>query len=217
MNAMESLVRYGYLVIFGAVFAEQIGLPFPSDAFLLAGGGLAGSGRLSLVVAIGLAAIASLIGDTVWYWLGRTRGARVMTWLCRMSLEPDSCVRRTPGIFDRWGARALVVAQFVPGLADDRPAARGCRPDAARALRRVERAGGRGLERRLSDARLDLQRGARDGGRVPRRAWQLDLRALGRRDRRLRRLEVREPPAVPEKNQRRADHAGGAQGQARPP
>jgi hypothetical protein len=46
MNAMESLVRYGYLVIFGAVFAEQIGLPFPSEPFLLAGGGLAGSGRL---------------------------------------------------------------------------------------------------------------------------------------------------------------------------
>ena len=121
MNAMESLVRYGYLVIFGAVFAEQIGLPFPSEPFLLAGGGLAGSGRLSLVVAIGLAAIASLIGDTVWYWLGRTRGPRVMTWLCRMSLEPDSCVRRTQGIFDRWGARSLVVAKFVPGLSTIAP------------------------------------------------------------------------------------------------
>ena len=79
MNAMESVVRYGYLVIFGAVFAEQIGLPFPSEPFLLAGDGLAGSGRLSLVVAIGLAAIASLIGDTVWYWLGRTRGPSEQT------------------------------------------------------------------------------------------------------------------------------------------
>jgi len=116
MNAMESLVRYGYLVIFGAVFAEQIGLPFPSEPFLLAGGGLAGSGRLSLVVAIGLAAIASLIGDTVWYWLGRTRGPRVMTWLCRMSLEPDSCVRKTEEAFVRNGARSLLLAKFVPGL-----------------------------------------------------------------------------------------------------
>src|SRR5262249_1587416 len=121
MNAMESLVRYGYLVIFGAVFAEQIGLPFPSEPFLLAGGGLAGSGRLSLVVAIGLAAVASLIGDTVWYWLGRTRGPRVLGWLCRMSLEPDSCVRRTQGVFNRWGARSLVVAKFRPGLSTIAP------------------------------------------------------------------------------------------------
>jgi membrane protein DedA with SNARE-associated domain/rhodanese-related sulfurtransferase len=121
MNAVDSLVRYGYLVIFGAVFAEQIGLPFPSEPFLLAGGGLAGSGRLSLVLAVGLAALASLIGDTFWYWLGRSRGPRVMSWLCRMSLEPDSCVRRTQGIFDRYGAKSLVVAKFVPGLSTIAP------------------------------------------------------------------------------------------------
>src|SRR5262245_18260002 len=53
MNVMDSLVRYGYLVIYGADFAEQVGLPFPSEPFLLAGGGLAGSGRLSLVLAGG--------------------------------------------------------------------------------------------------------------------------------------------------------------------
>jgi membrane protein DedA with SNARE-associated domain/rhodanese-related sulfurtransferase len=121
MNAMDSLVRYGYLVIFGAVLAEQVGLPLPSEPFLLAGGGLAGGGRLSLVVAIALAAVASLTGDTFWYWLGRTRGPRVMSWLCRMSLEPDSCVRRTQGIFDRWGAKSLVVAKFVPGLSTIAP------------------------------------------------------------------------------------------------
>jgi membrane protein DedA with SNARE-associated domain/rhodanese-related sulfurtransferase len=121
MNAVDSLVRYGYFVIFGAVFAEQIGLPFPSEPFLLAGGGLAGSGHLSLALAVGLAAVASLIGDTFWYWLGRTRGPRVMSWLCRMSLEPDSCVRRTQGIFDRYGAKSLVVAKFVPGLSTIAP------------------------------------------------------------------------------------------------
>src|SRR5262245_12124950 len=121
MNAMDSLVRYGYLVIFGAVFAEQIGLPFPSEPFLLAGGGLAGSGRLSLVLAIGLAAVASLTGDPFWYWLGRSRGPRVLGWLCRMSLEPDTCVRKTQGIFDRYGAKSLVVAKFVPGLSTIAP------------------------------------------------------------------------------------------------
>jgi membrane protein DedA with SNARE-associated domain len=83
MNAVDSLVRFRYLVIFGAVFAEQIGLPFPSEPFLLAGGGLAGSGRLSLVLAVVLAALASLICDAFWYGRcvrrhdGRLVGARV--------------------------------------------------------------------------------------------------------------------------------------------
>src|SRR5262249_22411124 len=113
MNAMESLVRYGYLVIFGAVFAEQVGLPFPSEPFLLAGGGLAGSGRLSLVLAVALAAVASLIGDTFWYWLGRTRGPRVMSWLW-----PLAGVVQTPGryflVFSAlagavWGGAYLVL------------------------------------------------------------------------------------------------------------
>ena len=91
MNAIDSLVKYGYLVVFGAVFAEQVGLPFPSEPFLLATGGAAGSGHLSFTLALGLAALASLVGDTFWYWLGRSRGPRVLGWLCRMSLEPDTC------------------------------------------------------------------------------------------------------------------------------
>jgi membrane protein DedA with SNARE-associated domain/rhodanese-related sulfurtransferase len=121
MPAIDSLVRYGYLVIFGAVFAEQVGLPFPSEPFLLATGGLAGGGRLSFSLAVAVAALASLMGDLVWYWLGRSRGPRVLGWLCRMSLEPDSCVRRTQGIFDSYGAKSLVVAKFVPGLSTIAP------------------------------------------------------------------------------------------------
>ena len=120
-SALEVLVRYGYLVVFGAVFAEQVGLPFPSEPFLLATGGLAGSGRLNLGIVIVLAATASLLGDTIWYWIGRTGGARVLGWLCRLSLEPDSCVRRTEGIFQTYGARSLVFAKFVPGLSTIAP------------------------------------------------------------------------------------------------
>jgi membrane protein DedA with SNARE-associated domain len=216
MNAMDSLVRYGYLVIFGAVFAEQVGLPFPSEPFLLAGGGLAGSGRLSLVLAIALAAVASLIGDTFWYWLGRTRGPRVMSWLCRMSLEPDSCVRRTHGVFDRWGAKSLVVAKFVPGLSTIAPPLAGVVQMPLSyfvvfsALAGAVWGGAYLVLGWIFSAQLEMV------AAPPGRARQLGLRAPGHRDRRLRRLEVREPPAVPQKDQRRADHAGRAQDQARP-
>jgi membrane protein DedA with SNARE-associated domain len=116
------LIRYGYCVVFGAVLAEQIGLPMPAIPFLLAAGGLAGTGRLSAVLVLALAGAASLAADAVWYSIGRRRGARVLGWLCRISLEPDSCVGRTERTFARHGARSLlVVAKFIPGLSTIAP------------------------------------------------------------------------------------------------
>ena len=120
-GAIEVLIQYGYAVVFGAVLAEQIGLPIPSEPVLLAAGGLVGSGRLHLAVLLAVAGVASLIGDTVWYWIGRTGGPRVLGWLCRMSLEPDSCVRHTEQVFGAHGARSLLIAKFIPGFSTIAP------------------------------------------------------------------------------------------------
>ena len=120
-DALDVLVRYGYVVVFGWVFAEQIGLPIPAVPVLLAAGALAGGGRLSLTLVLVLAALASLVSDTIWYWIGRTGGGRVLGWLCRISLEPDSCVRRTEAVFAVHGARALLIAKFVPGFSTAAP------------------------------------------------------------------------------------------------
>jgi membrane protein DedA with SNARE-associated domain len=103
------------------VLAEQVGLPLPAVPILLAAGGLAGTGRLSLAPILALAVAACLAGDGVWYWLGRRRGGRVLGFLCRISLEPDSCVRRTSELFARHGARSLLVAKFVPGFSTAAP------------------------------------------------------------------------------------------------
>ena len=115
------LVRYGYLVVFGSVLAEQIGIPIPAIPFLLAAGGLAGSGKLSLALLLVLSGIASLMADMVWYVVGRLGGAKVLGWLCRISLEPDSCVRRTETIFGKHGPRSLMVAKFIPGFSTIAP------------------------------------------------------------------------------------------------
>lgn len=115
-ETVHFLLGHGYTVVFLWVFAEQIGLPLPSAPLLLAAGALAGTGRLSLGVAVGLAIIAALGADVLWYELGRRRGIKVLQTLCRISLEPDSCVRRTENAFARHGARSLLVAKFVPGL-----------------------------------------------------------------------------------------------------
>ncbi len=115
-GSLPFLIRHGYTVLFIWVFAEQAGLPVPSIPLLLAAGALAGSGRLSLALVILLPAVAALVSDVLWYELGRRRGIAVLQFLCRVSLEPDSCVRRTEGTFERHGAKSLVVAKFIPGL-----------------------------------------------------------------------------------------------------
>jgi membrane protein DedA with SNARE-associated domain len=120
-STLDVLVRYGYLVVFGSVLAEQIGIPIPAIPFLLAAGGLAGNGRLSLALLLALSGVASLMADLTWYWIGRLGGARVLGWLCRISLEPDSCVRRTQLSFSKHGSRTLIFAKFVPGLSTIAP------------------------------------------------------------------------------------------------
>ncbi|MCX6922915.1 MAG: DedA family protein/thiosulfate sulfurtransferase GlpE, partial [Verrucomicrobia bacterium] len=60
--------------------------------------------------------IACLLADVVWFYLGRYRGNQVLGLLSRISLEPDSCVRRTQNVFTRYGLRGVLVAKFVPGL-----------------------------------------------------------------------------------------------------
>ena len=120
-GALEFLLKHGALVLFGWVFAEQLGLPLPAIPLLLAAGALAGAGQLSLGVSLLLAVSAALLADLLWYELGRRRGIRVLHWLCRISLEPDSCVRRTEGLFAQHGARSLLLAKFLPGLSTVAP------------------------------------------------------------------------------------------------
>jgi membrane protein DedA with SNARE-associated domain len=115
------LQQYGYVAIFAAVLLEQAGLPLPAAPLLLAVGALAGAAHLSAAFSVVLAIAAALIGDTVWYLLGRRKGNAILRLLCRISLEPDSCVSFTKTWFRKLGAGALIVAKFVPGLSTAAP------------------------------------------------------------------------------------------------
>jgi membrane protein DedA with SNARE-associated domain len=115
-RALEFLIKHGYLVLLAWVFAEQIGVPVPSLPLLLAAGALAGAGRISFWGSLALVTVASLAADCVWYLLGKIKGIHILQLLCKISLEPDSCVRRTEGVFAKQGARSLLFAKFIPGL-----------------------------------------------------------------------------------------------------
>src|SRR5438552_7767334 len=115
-ETLEFLVRHGAAVLFAAVFVEQMGVPLPAAPWLLAGGALAATGKPDWFVALSAATLGSVLADLIWFYLGRFGGNRVINLLCRISLEPDSCVRRTQGLFTRYGMRGVVAAKFIPGL-----------------------------------------------------------------------------------------------------
>jgi len=115
-DSIRFVERYGYLLLFLWVLAEQAALPFPSAPLLIAVGAVIREGRLSAIPAIACCVAGSLVADCVWFQLGRHRGKGVLKFLCRLSLEPDSCVRLTENAFIRYGLKTLLIVKFVPGL-----------------------------------------------------------------------------------------------------
>lgn len=113
----QFLIEQGYVVLFLWVLFAQLGFPIPIVPMLLAGGALAGIGKLNALFVLCIAFLAALLSDQFWYPVGLRRGSSVLPFLCRIALDPESCVRRTKEIFARYGPRSLLVAKFIPGVA----------------------------------------------------------------------------------------------------
>ncbi len=108
--------QHGPLLVFLQVLVTQLGAPVPAVPTLMVAGALAVDGHLSALSALILAVLGSGIANFIWYLAGRRYGMRILGLMCRISLSPDACVRRTEHIFSRWGAWSLLVSRFVPGL-----------------------------------------------------------------------------------------------------
>ncbi|MFO0721702.1 MAG: VTT domain-containing protein [Nitrospira sp.] len=121
MHTFDFLAEHGASVLFWVIFVEQIGFPLPALPLLVAAGALVATGNMSLATALLVPIAASLPPDLAWYYLGRQKGGKVLGFLCRLSLEPDSCVRDTENVFHRNGPRALLLAKFVPGFSTVAP------------------------------------------------------------------------------------------------
>jgi reactive intermediate/imine deaminase len=111
------LQQYGLGLVFVNVLALQAGLPVPAYPVLIVAGAYAAMGGSPLwqLVAVGVA--AALIADTGWYLAGRRFGLSILRTLCRVSLSPDTCVRQTESMFQRFGPTSMVFAKFIPGFA----------------------------------------------------------------------------------------------------
>lgn len=110
-----SVAQYGPWLVFANVLMQQLGLPVPVWPTLLVVGSLA-AGWPQLALALAAAVGAAMLADRFWYLLGRRYGYKVLALLCRLSINPGSCVTQTEQRFGRWGAPALLLAKFVPGF-----------------------------------------------------------------------------------------------------
>jgi len=118
---LADLLRYGVPLVGLNVFLQQLGLPIPSVPTMMVAGAMAAQGRLSGLGVFTIAVAATVIADLAWYWAGRRFGYPVLRLLCRVSLSPDTCVRQTENIFERWGFYSLVVSKFIPGFSTVAP------------------------------------------------------------------------------------------------
>jgi membrane protein DedA with SNARE-associated domain len=112
----ELFEAYGLLLVFGAVFLEQIGPPIPSGPLLMVAGALANAGQASALAVAGFAWAASMLGKIALYVLGGRYGRRAMHTLCRLAVSPDSSIGKTDRHFERWGGSVLILAEFIPGV-----------------------------------------------------------------------------------------------------
>jgi membrane protein DedA with SNARE-associated domain len=114
-----------YLILLLAGLLERIGLPLLFAPILVAAGALAAAGQMEFDLGLWLALVACIFGDALWYEVGRTRGDSVLSLLCRISLEPESCVRRSRALFEKGTNRTLLLAKWIPGLSHIVPAVAG--------------------------------------------------------------------------------------------
>lgn len=122
MEALRQLLaEHGLTLVFANVMLAQLGLPIPAVPLLIVAGALVAEGTLHIVPLALAVVVASLFGDVPWYFAGKHYGYKVLRTVCRLSIEPDSCVKQTENIFTRWGPPSLILAKYIPGFSTVAP------------------------------------------------------------------------------------------------
>jgi membrane protein DedA with SNARE-associated domain len=113
---LATMGRNGYALIFVVLFAEAVGLPFPASIALIAAGAAIASHTLSGSGVLFAAVLALIAGDSTQFWLGRKAGWALLGFLCRLSMNPETCILRSAESFYKRGKMTLVIAKFIPGV-----------------------------------------------------------------------------------------------------
>jgi membrane protein DedA with SNARE-associated domain len=115
---IQNLIHHGYILLFIWMFSERLGIPIPATLPLIAAGILAEMEYMQFAYALAIAFAAVMLADFAWFFFSRIRGLEVLSFLCRISLEPDACVRKTQNLFAKHGPASLLFTKFIPGLSN---------------------------------------------------------------------------------------------------
>jgi membrane protein DedA with SNARE-associated domain len=115
-NLLSMMARHGYALTFAVLLAEALGIPFPAAIAMVSAGAAVASHTLWGPAVLLAAVTALLLGDTAQFWLGRYSGWSLLGFLCRLSLNPETCILRSAESFYKRGKVTLVIAKFIPGV-----------------------------------------------------------------------------------------------------
>jgi len=115
-NLLTLIAHHGYLLVFAIVFAEAVGMPAPAALAVVAAGAASAAHLMSLPMALGTALTAMMLGDLFLFYAGRYTGWRLLSVLCRLSMNPETCILRSAESFYKHGKVTLLFAKFIPGV-----------------------------------------------------------------------------------------------------
>jgi membrane protein DedA with SNARE-associated domain len=110
------LSDYGYAAVAVMVLLENVGLPVPGEAVVVTGALFAAAGRLNLATVAVIAFLAAVTGDNLGYAVGRFGGRPLVLRLGRRVGVTHDHLDRIHGFFEKYGAKVVVVARFLPLL-----------------------------------------------------------------------------------------------------
>ena len=122
---LHSLTSHPYLVLLISGLLERLGFPLLFSPIVVAAGALAATGQMHFDLTLWIAFLVSMAGDWLWYEVGRSKGDSVLSTLCRISMEPETCVRRSRKLFEKGIARTILFSKWLPGLSHIVPAMAG--------------------------------------------------------------------------------------------
>lgn len=117
MGLMGLITQHGYAFVALILFVAAAGLPLPTSIVLLTAGAVSAHSGLKVEGVLFIAWSAAVAGDILLFFGGRYTGWWLLAGMCRLSMNPEGCIFSSSRYFYRRGAKTLLFAKWVPGLA----------------------------------------------------------------------------------------------------